>query len=212
MVNALIFDLDGTLINSGKAHINSYVSVLRDYGLNVNTKLLASKFGMIGEDILRELFPELPVNVIKEISCKKRKLFIDYISLIKPLVCVNDFLKRASKKYVLAIATSTSRRELLKILDFLSWKKYFKVLVTSYDVNFPKPAPDILLVTAKKLSLKISDCVFIGDTIFDALAARSAGMRFIGVATGTFCFSCFKKEGFVVYKNFCGLKKLLLSD
>lgn len=211
MVKAVLLDLDGTLINSHDAHVKAYKKILDSYKLKINTRELESKFGLIAEDILKELFPKLSSKDVHEVVLQKRKFFIENINLVKLKPCVNEFLETASKHCILAIATSISREELLAVLQKFSWTKYFKVLVTSYDVIHPKPAPDLLIKIVRELRINLSDAVFIGDSVFDALSAKSAGICFIGVATGAFSLESFKKEGFEAYSSLCEIKNVLFS-
>jgi len=211
MVKALILDLDDTLIDSHDAHVKSYEEVFNEMGLSINRVLLEREFGKISEDIIKTLIPGLPKLGIKRAVLAKRKLFLKHLDLVKPERCADEFLKNASRKYFLAIATSTSRRELLAVLKLFGWRDYFKVLLTSYEVLRPKPSPDLLLRTAELLGVSVSDCIFIGDSIFDALSARNAGMPFIGVETGSFSNEDFSRLGFKSFPNFCLLMKELLA-
>ncbi len=209
MVKAIIFDLDGTLVDSGLAHIKSYELVLKDMGLSVKREVLSREFGKVAEDILKSVFQSMTISDIKKVVTGKRKHFLDLISLVKPKSCAGEFLKTASNNYVLAIATSSSKREMDLILKAMGWLDYFSVLVTSYDVASPKPAPDILLRTASLLKVPVSDCLFIGDSIFDARSALAAKMTFLGVSTGSYLVSDFKAEGFTSFSNLCDLLSYL---
>jgi beta-phosphoglucomutase-like phosphatase (HAD superfamily) len=190
MVKALILDLDGTLIDSHKAHIKSYQSVFESRGLIIDRSELEKHFGKVAEDIIKSLFPKLTKQVIKLIIAEKQVNFLNHLSLLKPLACANKLLSFANRKYSLAIATSMSRVEMLAVIKQLGWSDYFKALVSSYDVKNPKPAPDILFEVINQLSsnndLMVSDCLFVGDSVFDAQCSLSAGVPFIGVATGTY--------------------------
>jgi len=207
MVKALILDLDGTLVESHEAHVKSYKGVFDNLGLKASHKDLKKHFGKIAEDIIKEVFPQLTNKQVIEVVMAKRELFLQNLEAVYKKPCADSFISKASKNYFLAIATSASREEMNALLKKFSWINYFKVLVTSYDVLKPKPAPDLLFRVAELLKLEVNDCLFIGDSIYDALAAREAGMSFLGVETGSFSKNDFKKEGFKSYRNLCTLSR-----
>ncbi len=208
MVKALIFDMDGTLINSHDAHVESYREVLSSRGLKVNDFTLAKNFGKVAEDILKAIFPGVTSKEINLMVLEKRRAFLKFIDLVKPLRCAERLLSMGGQ-FKLVLATSSSRLETNAIISKLGWTEHFILIITSYDVPRPKPSPDILIAAAKKLRLKISDCLFVGDSIFDALSARAAGMSFIGVETGSYSNADFVREGFKSCKNLCSLIRLL---
>nr|MBD3312184.1 HAD-IA family hydrolase [archaeon] len=206
MVKALILDLDGTLVDSHKAHIKSYKEVFNKKALNeFDVKKLKSLFGKVAEDIISELFPSLSEKEVDELVLGKREAFLKAIDKVVKVPCVDKFLRRAFNDYSLAVATSSSNLEMNALVDRFGWSDYFKVLMSGYDVSRPKPAPDLLLMVIKELGLKKDDCVFIGDSIYDALSARSAGVSFIGVRTGSYSKKDFDEQGFKSFKDLCEL-------
>jgi len=208
MVKAIILDLDGTLVDSHKAHVKSYKQVFSDLGLKEPSRQeLKRLFGMIAEDIIKELFPHLSKVEVREVVDSKREIFLTLMDLVSRKPCVDLFLRKASKKYRLVIATSASPEEMNSLINNFGWTHYFELMITSYDVPKPKPAPDLLLKVVKMLGLKKSDCLFIGDSIFDALSSRNAGVSFLGVETGSFSKKEFNKNGFKSYKNLCTLTR-----
>ncbi len=181
MVKAFIFDLDGTLIDSHKAHVNAFKKVLHKHDLYTTRNELKKYFGMQEEDILKKLFPKISSKVLDQIMFEKRKEFIKNIHLVEKKPCADKVLKMSNKKGPVALATCCHLSEVSEIIKQFNWGNYFKTIVTSYEVPRPKPAPDILLRTIKILNAKKQDAVFIGDTIYDAMASQSAGIKFIGV-------------------------------
>lgn len=208
MVKAFILDLDGTLINSTSLYVASFKPVLTKYKLEVNPELLKKYFGMIAEDIISKAFPELSSEMVKTVVSEKRRLFLDNISLIKKHKCADEFLKKINSKGVVALFSSSHKNEIKAIINHLGWNDYFSLLLDGYDIPAPKPAPDGLIKAMKLLGVNESDSVYVGDTIYDALAARSAHIGFAGVTTGTFSKKDFNELGFKkIYKNLCLMKK-----
>lgn len=206
MVKALILDLDGTLVDSHKAHIKSYKEVFNKKALSdFDVNKLKSLFGKVAEDIISDLFPGLSDEEVDELVLGKRKAFLKALGKVVKVPCVDKFLKKAFDDYLLAVATSSSNLEMNALVDRFGWRDYFKVLMSGYDVPKPKPAPDLLLAVIKELGVNKDDCVFIGDSIYDALSARSAGVSFIGVRTGSYSKKDFDEQGFKSFKDLCEL-------
>lgn len=91
-----------------------------------------------------------------------------------------EVLRELSKKYKLGIITSRNRDGLSKrYFPFSRTKKYFSVLVTVEDIKHHKPHPEPLLFAAKRLKLKPSECVYVGDSCTDVEAGKAAGMKTI---------------------------------
>ncbi len=207
-VKAVIFDLDGTLVNSHEAYAKAYKEVLTKHGVIIRKEQVVRLFGMTAEDIIKRLLPELSAKEIRDIVREKSAIFDKSLDLIKPLPCAENLLRKLGRCR-LALATSSSRKSTDLLLRKFGWDSFFNVVLTGYDVPRPKPAPDILIEAAKLLELSVKDCLFVGDSIFDARAATAAGMKFIGVETGSFKKKDFKAEGFFSYPNLCELSKIL---
>lgn len=203
----IIFDLDGTLVNSFYPHYLSFKKALEELGIREKFRKIDvyRKFGKCGEEIYKEIIPSLTNSQIKKLMNLKRKYFIENIDRVKLLPHVRRTLEKLSKKYQLVLATGTSRKEIIPLLKKLKLKKYFKLIITGYDVKRPKPAPDILLTICRKMKVKKNECVYIGDSIYDGIAANKAGIPFIGITTGHFKKKELKKYGKVI----SNLKELL---
>jgi phosphoglycolate phosphatase-like HAD superfamily hydrolase len=78
------------------------------------------------------------------------------------------------------------REQIQDELDHLGLAKFFRTVVTTLDVEKPKPFPDALLVAARKLHVPISDCAIVGDSVIDIQAGKAAGAKTIAVLTGLF--------------------------
>ncbi|TFF88123.1 MAG: HAD family hydrolase [Promethearchaeota archaeon] len=209
MVKVYVFDLDGTLIDSHEAHARAYIKVFSKRGLTVNKRVLVKNFGKTSENIIKELFPQLDSSEVEQIARDKKNEYLKMIDLVTRQSCADKILSKAKSKGKLALATSSSRIELNKILKMFKWYELFDLRVSSYDVAKPKPAPDLLLKIINSLKVKPINCLFIGDSIYDALAAKSAGIEFIGVTTGSFSKKAFKEHGFKSYPTLCEIYSLI---
>ncbi|MDD5457794.1 MAG: HAD family phosphatase [Phycisphaerae bacterium] len=183
---AVIFDLDGVLIDTGQFHRQSWYDLAKCENLQMSDEFFRETFGMqnyqiipkmTSKDLSREQIDELSEwkeNRFRELIAGKLRLLNGAESLIAELK-KNDFL--------LAIGTSTPRINLLFILQELPIGDYFDCLVTGEDVKNGKPAPDTFSLAAKKLKIEAKDCVVIEDAPAGVEAAKNAGMKAIAVTT-----------------------------
>jgi phosphoglycolate phosphatase-like HAD superfamily hydrolase len=117
---------------------------------------------------------------------------------VRPFSAVPNLLRRARDAGLrIAIASSAKKDELDKYLDIAGISDLVDVKTSSDDVEESKPAPDIFEVVLKKLKLEGGDAVAIGDTPYDAAAARKAGITTIGVLCGGFTESSLRQAGCV---------------
>lgn len=205
MVSALILDLDGTLIDSLSVHAWAFMSVFESMGYIVDKFILRSLFGMSASGIVKKAVPGISEVNVKRVLLRKERLFRSRINCIKAMPGARALLRRASRSFPVALATSSSRRDALLILKCLGLRDYFSVILTSDEVVRPKPAPDLILGIVKRLCVNVSDCLFVGDSVFDALSSRRAGVHFIGVATGVYSIKDFKRAGFKAVKCLCDI-------
>ncbi len=206
MVKAFILDFDGTLIDSHEVHVKSFTGPLHSRGLFTTQRDLKKFFGLQEEEILTKLFPDISKKVLNEIMKEKRMEFIKNVNIVKKKECADELLKTLNSKGVVALATNCHESEVLAVINYFNWSHYFKEVVSSYEVSRPKPALDILLFVIKILKVKQEECVFIGDTVYDAMSAQAAGIEFIGVNNNPEVIEEFKALGVKkIHKDLCSI-------
>jgi HAD superfamily hydrolase (TIGR01509 family) len=102
---------------------------------------------------------------------------------MKSVPGVIDAIKKLSKKYKMALATSSKLEEAEKVLSYFKIKKYFDEIITVDDVKNGKPDPEIYLLAAKRLNVPVEECVVFEDAAHGVDAAKAAGMRVVAVTT-----------------------------
>ncbi|MSU56369.1 MAG: HAD family hydrolase [Candidatus Taylorbacteria bacterium] len=179
-IKAVLFDIDGVLLDSFEAGFLFFGDILTALGYPRPTRgayksafhlplTLALKY-LAKADLTEELgrLDEILQNVSYHTEL-----------LSEPPGC-KEVLEALHKKYKLGIITSRNRDGLSKrYFPFSKTEKYFSVTVTIEDVTHPKPHPEPLLLAAKRLKLKPSECVYVGDSHTDIEAGKSAGMKTI---------------------------------
>ena len=182
---AIIFDLDGTLINSLPYHFIAFKDLLLEHGIRVDDAHLRRLIGMPTTEILKELKRKYKFKEnIQDLREERRYHYFKFLGNRKiAFPGVRDMLERLRLDYKLAVATGSSKVIFEHSTD-KDFQELFDVVVTINDVNKGKPHPEQLLLAAHKMHVKPKDCIVVGDSIYDAIAANSAGMKFIGSATG----------------------------
>jgi phosphoglycolate phosphatase len=179
MIKAVIFDIDGVLIDSLDANTQFYQKVLVKFGYKKPLKRDIQKiFHMTFMDGIRHLTKEKSEERILEMFNYGMK--IPYpINKLRVPAYANRTLLDLSKKYTLAIVTNRTPRGIKNYFRSAKTMKFFSVVIGRDDFKNPKPHPEPLLVALKHLSLKPGEAVYVGDTRTDMEAAMAADMKFI---------------------------------
>lgn len=186
MVKAILFDLDGTLIDSNTAILESFQRAFQKVGLPYPGNVeVASYFGKSLEAIIIEM--KLPTNMQEEFRTTFQQAILNSkeIHVFEGIIELLTTLSDANIK--MAVVTSKSREGALKAIETLSLSKYFEIITTADDTLRHKPDPTPLLHTCAHLGVKPSqeEAWYIGDTLHDMEAAIEGNLRAIGVTWGT---------------------------
>lgn len=183
---ALIFDLDGTLVDSMPAHFQAWCKALADQGQAgvFPEDVFYAMGGRPTRDIVGIINGEqgLKLNPDRVASAKKRH-FLKTLGGIKLIPEVVAVVEQYRGRVPLAVASGGSREVVEKTLQILGVSDWFDEVVSSTEVSRGKPAPDIFLEAAKRLDVAPSDCVVFEDARAGIIAAREAGMEVVAVPT-----------------------------
>jgi len=178
----VIFDVDGTLVDSNDAHAHAFVEAFRELGHEVAFGEVRRLIGK-GSD---KLIPELIGRYDEAISARKKAIFkARYLPHLRAFAHVEALLQTLrSRGLRLAVASSAGSDELGALLDVARARPYLDEETDADAAEHSKPDPDIVQAALRQLRLPASQCVMVGDTPYDAEAARRAGIAFIGVRCG----------------------------
>ena len=189
-VKNIIFDLDGTLVDTLDAHVLSWREACIRFGIrDVTRDELISLFGRTSPDIARGILKARDITderKVMELANLKDDLFRNkYIVKVRPLPNVHElltFLKSNGMR--IAVVSSNPRLIILRMLEVSSIRRYVDVIVGQDDVNKGKPSPEPILKALSLLNAKPTESIVVGDSVYDIIAARRAGVVGIGIATG----------------------------
>jgi HAD superfamily hydrolase (TIGR01509 family) len=189
-VPALIFDLDGTLVDTVYAHVFAWQRALTEHGMGIDGWRIHRRVGMSGglftRAVARELGRELTEEEVRSLQDRHGELFLELLPLQdrRALPGAPELLAHLRERGIVhGIATSGRRPEIDASLDVLGVGAE-TVVVERGDVARAKPEPDLFLECARRLDADPADCFVIGDAVWDLLAARRAQMLAVGVLSG----------------------------
>ena len=192
-VQAVLFDLDGTLIDSVPPQINLMAHMLEAVGLPPAPRALVAEFMTGGLSVLEKMIPADMAHrkdeLIKQLLAVGRPLSADmFLHRIQMIPGVERLLPAlATRGISIGVVTSTDRRNIDKKLVTFERKglrTLLEVVIATEDAPRKKPAPDPLWEGARRLDVPAEGCVYVGDSHVDIRAGRAAGMTTIGVLTG----------------------------
>jgi len=185
---ALIFDLDGTLVDTVETRIEAWLRTFQEESIPADRDHVASLIGADGKKLAREVAERadrrLSDDDAERIDKRSGEIYNELNTDPKPTAGAHSLLVALEKSDLKwAIATSSRREQThvsIKALDLPEPPQ----IVDGSHVEHAKPAPDLLLLAAKNLRTEPRDSWYIGDSTWDMRAARTAGMQAIGVAYG----------------------------
>ncbi len=184
MLRAVIFDLDGVIVDSHPAHLQAWKTFFRSIGKRVAEQdLLFILEGQKREDILRHFLGDLSEEQVKQYGAKKEALFRDSVPELKTVRGLPEFLDRLyAAGLPLALASSASRTRAAYMLEQLDLKQRFQAVVTGDDVKRGKPDPSIFRLAAESLDVAPSHILVCEDAVSGVEAAKAAGMKCLAIA------------------------------
>ena len=183
---AVLWDMDGTLIDSEEFHWISWRDTLANEGIAITHEQFLSSFGQRNDFILpRWLGTAATPERIERIANAKEELYRQLLRRggISPLPGVAHWVHRLHKEgWLQAIASAAPRANIEAVLEALSATHTFQGIVSAEDVHRGKPDPEVYLTAAARVGVSPDRCIVVEDAVAGVQGARSAGMRSIGVS------------------------------
>lgn len=183
---ALLFDLDGVIVDSNPVHVQVWRQYLSRYGIDPGDALPALMYGRRNDDIVRDFFgSHLTPEEVQRHGAEKEALYRSVMKgqLRQRLVPgIESFLVRC-RRFPKAVVTNAEPANAEFILAESGLRQYFDLVVDGHQVERPKPAPDIYLRAARLLGKTPAECIVFEDSQAGVRAAKEAGARVIALAT-----------------------------
>lgn len=188
MPKAILFDIDGTLVDSNHFHVLAWAEVFHAAGHDFRFAQLHDQIGKGADNYVPALLPDASAATIKKLGDAHEKLFKElYLDRVEPFRGARDLLQRCHDEGMkVMLATSASQDELEHHLDLLDARDIVDGWTDADDVDHSKPSPDIFTAAARKAGVKVSEALVVGDSPFDVEAAARAGMQIVAVRSGLF--------------------------
>jgi beta-phosphoglucomutase len=184
---AVIFDVDGVLVDSYRAHFASWSTLYREMGRDYTEAAFAADFGRTSRDILRRTLGDgLSETRIRQLDERKEALYRERLREQFPAMdgAVELIDTLAADGFLLAVGSSAPLANIELSLEKLGRSERFSAIVTGADVTRGKPDPQVFLLAAERLGIPPERCAVIEDAVHGIDAARRAGMTAIAL-TGT---------------------------
>ena len=215
MIKALIFDFNGVVVDDEPIHMRMFQEALRDEGIGMSEEdYYRFYLGMNDKDCFTTVLKKMgrfSDRALRKMMRRKASLYMAYIA--KHLIFfpgARSFIRRAARKYPLAIASGALRSEICYILGRGGLRKCFSVIVAAEDVRNGKPDPECFRLALKRLnatlglSLKPRECLVLEDSLEGISAAKKAGMQCLALATSHPAKKL--KRADIIVKDYSGIK------
>jgi HAD superfamily hydrolase (TIGR01509 family) len=181
-----IFDVDGTLIESNRAHAETWADALREYGMDVGADAIRPLIGIGGDKLLPKVANiEAESRLGNAIAQRKKALFAERLPTLKPTRGARSLVEHLRASHIeLAVATSADEEEMSALLKAAGVGDLFPIRSSKDDAAQSKPDPDIVHAAMRRSRAAPATTMMIGDTPYDVEAARRAGIRIIALQCG----------------------------
>ena len=184
----LLFDLDGTLADTVYEHVIAWKEAFQKHKVDVQAWKIHRYIGISGKLLVRGIFRDAGRNVsesqLEKLEGLHKKAYEKRLRGIRLLPGARELLAELTRQQIRwAVASSGDKKPVNFITKKLGVPEAVPV-ITGQHVEKAKPEPDVFLTAAEELGVKLEDCIVIGDSVWDLLAARRAGALAVGLLSG----------------------------
>ncbi|MBB2991659.1 HAD superfamily hydrolase (TIGR01509 family) [Mycolicibacterium iranicum] len=182
---AVLFDIDGTLVDSNYLHVAAWLRAFDAEGIPVESWRVHRCIGMDGSTLMQTFAGDAAEDVLDRLKDAHSRFYKETSGLLAPLPGARELLRGvADKGLQVVLATSAPEDELAMLREVLDCDDVVAAVTSSEDVDTAKPKPDIVEIALDRAGVSAEDAVFVGDAIWDCEAANRAGVPSIGLLSG----------------------------
>jgi HAD superfamily hydrolase (TIGR01509 family) len=196
-VRAVLFDVDGTLVDSNEAHVDSWAVAFREAGHPQEVDDIRRQIGKGGDLLVPSLFPQANEAQRKAISDAHGRHFKSaYFDHVKPFPDARALLERVKQSgRTIILASSAKKDEVEHYVRLLEAEDLIDAVTSIDDVDASKPEPDVFEAALDKAGVGPDAAIVVGDTIYDVDAARRVGVATVAVTSGPYDRAQLKDAG-----------------
>jgi HAD superfamily hydrolase (TIGR01509 family) len=195
---AVLFDVDGTLVDTNELHAVAWREAFRHFGHDFPLEAIRGQIGKGGDNLIPTFLPDLPDGKRQEIEDFRGDLFKrDYLPHAIPFPGVRELFERLTQDEIrIVLASSSGKDEVRFHLDLIAAEDLVAAFTSKDDVESSKPCPDIFEAALEKVApIPPEEVLVVGDSPWDIKAAARAGLRAIGFLSGGFPETELRAEG-----------------
>ena len=186
-IKAILFDIDGTLVDSNDQHVLAWEEAFAGIGKRFDRQVIHDQIGKGTDMLVPTLLPDLDDDAVERLGEEHGRIFKEkYLPAIAPFDQAHALLALAASRGLIVLASSAAQEELDHYLDLLGARDLVAATTSSDEVEQTKPAPDIFATALKKIDLPASAVIVVGDTPYDVEAAGKCGIAAVGLRSGRF--------------------------
>lgn len=195
----VLFDVDGTLIDSSYIHTVAWWGAFREHGYDIPMAAIHHHVGMGGDRLVDSLLPAgRDRGADPEVMASHGALYASHWPALRPFEGAKELLAQChAGGLAVALASSARRRDLEVMGSVLNAGAFIDGATSANDAKESKPAPDILVAALDAIGVEAADAVFVGDAVWDMMAAAALGIPAIGVTCGGISAAGLREAGAV---------------
>jgi HAD superfamily hydrolase (TIGR01549 family) len=189
-IRGMIFDLDGTLVDTNPAHVEAWRRAFQRVGFDVPAEEIIPEIGKGGDKLVPSLLgPDVEARHGEELRKRQKEAFLEIAQGQRFRLfpgAVEIFQTLGERRIRTALATSSDEKHLgaTSASAGIDFQRLAEVVVTKTPEDASKPSPDLVVDALQALKLGASECAMVGDTVYDGEACQAAGVVFLGVLSG----------------------------
>jgi HAD superfamily hydrolase (TIGR01509 family) len=182
---AILFDIDGTLVDSNYVHVVAWMYAFQSAGRHVEAWRIHEAIGMDSGELLQRLLGDEADEIGEQAKQEHSRRYAELSPVLQPFDGARELLRTVAARGVkVVLATSAPPDELERLRELLDVEEAIETVTNAEDVATAKPAPDIVQVALERAGVRADEAIFIGDAVWDVQAAGRAGVACIAVTSG----------------------------